>query len=137
MPAPQSKAALQRLATRVTQRRVELGMHKSDVATAAKITVKTYDKIEQAEPVRDVTYGKVEPILGWATGSCRDILSGRAPTIVEKTSAGGVISPVASGDLEADIEQAVQDAGSGQHSGSPEDEPERRGRSVHDHVPHG
>ena len=112
MTAARDKDALQRLARLVTQRRVELGLTKIDTARAAGITITTYGNIEKAVSVRDVTYGKLEPVLGWAAGSCAEVLSGTAqPTLVEKAVVDGVVlSPVLAGDLEVDVEQAVQHA---------------------------
>lgn len=108
MAVPHDERALQRLADLVRKRRVELGMNKIDVARASRVTITTYNKIEGGLAVRDVTYGAIEPALGWARNTCRDILDGaRTPTLAEPTE-GAVISPVLSGDLTSDFEDAVQ-----------------------------
>ncbi|MBB5108397.1 hypothetical protein [Streptomyces spectabilis] len=111
MAVPHDDLALQRLARLVRQRRVELGMNKIDVAKAADITINTYMKVEDGRPVRDVTYGKIEPVFKWAASTCRDILAGAtAPTTIEPSAPQSSISPVSVGDLAADVEDAVQNA---------------------------
>ncbi|RLU79273.1 hypothetical protein CTZ27_37150 [Streptomyces griseocarneus] len=103
--------ALDQLAAHITQRRLQLGLNKIDVARAAKLTITTYSRLEDGKSVRDATYGKVEPVLGWAPGSCRAALDGAPPTVVEPLGPpGAYFSPVAPGDLARDVEQAVQDA---------------------------
>lgn len=103
--------ALQRLADQVKARRAELLMSKIDVVRQAGLTPITYSKIETGESVRDVTYAKVEPVLGWAQGSCQAILGGTQPTCLEPSPrAGAYYSPITPGDLEGAVEQAVQDA---------------------------
>ncbi|WP_309049023.1 hypothetical protein [Streptomyces sp.] len=110
MPPPYDAAALQRLATAVIQRRVDLGHNKIDVARAAELQINTYSKIEDAKPVRLTTYGKVEAVLGWAPGSCIHILDGAAAaTLIERDEAG-TISPVRAEDLAKDVGDAVQNA---------------------------
>ncbi|MET9909777.1 hypothetical protein ABZZ74_23730 [Streptomyces sp. NPDC006476] len=86
-------------------------MNKIDVARAAQIQINTYSKVEEGKSVRPVTYGKIEPVIGWARGSCLEILRG-APnaTVIESGSAGIAVSPIQEGDLAADVAAAVQDA---------------------------
>jgi transcriptional regulator with XRE-family HTH domain len=111
MAPPYDESALQRLATLVIQRRSSLGMNKIDVARAAQIQINTYSKVEEGKSVRPVTYGKIEPVIGWARGSCLEILRGAAgATLVERGPAGIAVSPVREGDLAADVAAAVQEA---------------------------
>jgi transcriptional regulator with XRE-family HTH domain len=109
--APSSdNVALQRLAELIKKRRVELGMHKIDVARAAGITITTYMKVEDALSVRDVTYGKIEPVLDWVPGTCKDVLFGAVDAaLVETSPSGGVVVTVPAGVLEEEIRRAVQD----------------------------
>ncbi|MFE9736196.1 hypothetical protein ACFYO9_37720 [Streptomyces sp. NPDC005863] len=110
MAPPYDAAALQRLASAVTQQRVDLGYNKIDVARAAELQINTYSKIEDAKPVRPTTYGKVENVLGWARGTCTDILNGAtAPTLIERRSPA-TISPLHVEDLAKDVGDAVQNA---------------------------
>ncbi|MFI0915209.1 hypothetical protein [Streptomyces abikoensis] len=105
------RSDLHRLADLIQARRVELGMHKIDVARAAELTITTYNKVEAGEPVRDVTYGKVEPVLRWATGTCRSILDGAPPTTMEPSVVPGAFySVISPGDLEREVARAVQEA---------------------------
>ncbi|MFI8206829.1 hypothetical protein [Streptomyces sp. NPDC085937] len=110
MAPPYDESALQRLATLVIQRRSSLGLNKIDVARGAQIQINTYSQIEKGKPVRPVTYGKIEPVIGWARGSCLDVLHGAEPTVVEAQWAGAAVSPVRQGDLAEDVAAAVQDA---------------------------
>lgn len=110
MAPPHEESALQRLATLVIQRRSSLGMNKIDVARAAQIQINTYSKVEEGKSVRPVTYGKIEPVIGWARGSCLEILRGANATLVEPGPAGMTVSPIREGDLAADVAAAVQDA---------------------------
>ncbi|MFJ5588404.1 helix-turn-helix domain-containing protein [Streptomyces noursei] len=110
MPSPADENALQSLADVVRRRRLELDLNKIDVAKSAKITIKTYMKIEDGQPLRDVTYGKIEKALGWAPGSTQEVLRGRRPTVVEHLADGVVVSPVGEEELEADVAQAVTNA---------------------------
>ena len=72
--------------------------------------INTYSKVEDAKPVRPTTYGKIEPVLGWAAGSCVDVLKGAsAATLVEQTESGPV-SPVRAEDLAEEAGVAVQNA---------------------------
>lgn len=111
MAPPHDESALQRLATLVIQRRSSLGMNKIDVARAAQIQINTYSKVEEGKSVRPVTYGKIEPVIGWARGSCLDILRGAAgATLIEPGTPGFAVSPVREDDLAADVASAVQEA---------------------------
>lgn len=111
MAPPYDESALQRLATLVIQRRSSLGMNKIDVARAAQIQINTYSKVEEGKSVRPVTYGKIEPVIGWARGSCLEILRGAAgATLVDPGPQGAAISPIRDGDLAEDVASAVQEA---------------------------
>ncbi|MFF2405765.1 hypothetical protein [Streptomyces sp. NPDC058092] len=99
------RARLKRI---VIQRRVQLGWHKADAATAADLTITTYMRIEKGLSVRDVTYAKIERAFGWAPGACEAILEGAT----EAQMAGEVVegvryAPVADED---GARRAVQDA---------------------------
>ncbi|KOG63999.1 hypothetical protein ADK76_10850 [Streptomyces griseoflavus] len=111
MATTRDSAALQRLADLIAERRIQLHMTKSDLARAAGVTINTYNKVESARPVRDTTYGKVEPVLGWAPGACRDVLAGagEAPVSTQPSGEGALRSadPEA---FQRDIEEAVQAA---------------------------
>jgi transcriptional regulator with XRE-family HTH domain len=111
MPPPYDESALQRLATLVIQRRSSLGMNKIDVARGAQIQINTYSQVEAGKSVRPVTYGKIEPVIGWARGSCLEILRGAAgPTLISPSTGGATVSPIREGDLAEDVAAAVQEA---------------------------
>ncbi|WP_019358047.1 helix-turn-helix domain-containing protein [Streptomyces sp. AA1529] len=100
----------QRLAEQVRLRRTQLGKTKVDVARDADLNINTYNQVEAGQSVRDNTYGKIEPALGWAAGSCQEILRGGSPTTIEPGPDGSVISPVQPDDLKDAVGRAVQDA---------------------------
>ncbi|MFE9432917.1 hypothetical protein [Streptomyces sp. NPDC006640] len=111
MAPPYDESALQRLADQIAQRRADLNMNKIDVARAAEIQINTYSKVEDGKPVRLTTYGSIERVLGWAPGSCVDILRGAtAATVIDGGSPGAVFSPIQAGDLADDVAEAVQNA---------------------------
>lgn len=99
---------LQRLARLVIKRRVQLGWHKSDAASAADLTITTYMRIEKGQSVRDVTYAKLERALGWAPGASQAILEGAS----EAHLAGDVVEGVRFAPVpdEDGARRAVQDA---------------------------
>jgi len=107
MPAEDRRQAL---AAATKSRRTQLGMTKAQLARDAGININTYNQIEAGQQVRDATYGKIEPALLWAAGSCRDILDGGHPTIIEPIGSGAVASPVSSEELGEAVGHAVQHA---------------------------
>ncbi|MFF2773392.1 hypothetical protein ACFVU3_00650 [Streptomyces sp. NPDC058052] len=79
----------QRLATLVAHRRRELGWHKVDAAKAAGLTHTTYMRVENAQPVRDVTYAAIEKAFRWAPGACHAILEGATEAPLAGDVTGG------------------------------------------------
>lgn len=79
MSAPRD---LDRLARAVKARRLQL--HPSRLAAAAKAGVSkdTWQRVEEGDPVRDVSYAKMDPALGWAVGSCLLVAEGGSPVPV-------------------------------------------------------
>ncbi|MFB7219384.1 hypothetical protein [Streptomyces sp. NPDC056227] len=100
--------SLARLKRAVMQRRVQLGWHKADAATAAELTITTYMRVEKGLSVRDVTYAKIERAFGWAPGACEAILEGATEAQLAGDIVDGVrYAPVAD---ENGASRAVQDA---------------------------
>lgn len=102
---------LDRLAKAVKARRLELHPSRLVAATAAGISKDTWQRIEDAKPVRDGTYVKVDTALHWASGSCAALLQGGEP--VEVISDGGdgtSISRIPAAWLEGEFREAVQRA---------------------------
>ncbi|WP_426404258.1 hypothetical protein ACN9M0_24975 [Streptomyces sp. R-07] len=97
-----------RLAKLVIHRRRELGWHKVDAAKAASLTHTTYMRVENAQPVRDVTYVAIEKAFSWAPGACHAVLDGleEAP-LAGDVSGGARFAPALNIDEEA--RKAVQD----------------------------
>ena len=110
MASPADKASLSRLADLVVRRRTALGLTKISVANAAGITITTYRQVEGGQSVRDTTYGKIEGALGWAAGSCMEVLRGSAPAVIEPGENGSVVSPVTEDDLAGAVDRAVSEA---------------------------
>ena len=71
-----------RLADYVVAGRVELGMRdRRAFAQATGVTERTIGKLENGQQVSPTTLAMVEIRLGWAPGSCRQILAGGEPTV--------------------------------------------------------
>lgn len=66
--------------------------------------------MENAKPVRQDTYDAAETTLGWTAGSCRKILDGGEPSLVDPEPAGGHIAVVPPETLEAEVRDALQGA---------------------------
>ena len=75
--------ALQRLGTLVASRRAELRLERRPAARLANISNTTWQKVENGESVRDVTYAAIESVLRWEHGSCATVLAGGEPKIAE------------------------------------------------------
>ena len=114
---------LDALAQAVKTRRIELGLGYKSAAKQAGIAPDTWKRIETGQPVRELSYAKVDPVLQWAPGSCRDVLAGRSPIPVETAEgAPGVsISPLPPEAL-ADAKGVVQLATIATTSGLTSDE---------------
>ncbi|MEU8525313.1 helix-turn-helix transcriptional regulator [Streptomyces sp. NPDC048629] len=67
-----------RLAQAVHRRRTELGLPLKRAANMAGVSPDTWRRVERAEPVRDLSFAKMDPVLQWATGSCIAVLEGRS-----------------------------------------------------------
>lgn len=101
---------LQRLAERVKKRREQLNLSVIRAARVAGISKDTWKRVERGEPVRHITYDKVEDALQWTVGSCRKIIDGGDPVILDdKTEADPPIKVPADA-LEGEIRGAVQGA---------------------------
>lgn len=73
----------------------------------AELSKDTWARVENAEPVRHITYDKIEGALGWSIGSCRKILGGDEPSLLDLDVE---FAAVPAEQQEAAIRQAVQDA---------------------------
>lgn len=76
MSAPRD---LDRLAKAVKARRLELHPSRLAAAKAAGVSKDTWQRVEEGMPVRDVSYAKMDPALGWVVGSCMLIAEGGDP----------------------------------------------------------
>ncbi|MFE0104539.1 hypothetical protein [Streptomyces sp. NPDC059009] len=101
-----------RLADAVKARRLELGpLARKKAAEQAGLSKDTWQRVEEAKPVRDMTYAKIDPVLGWARGSCVAITEGGRPVHCEASVIEGVsIATTHKGDLGEEVEQAIHTA---------------------------
>lgn len=83
---------LPRLARAVKQRRLALGLARLKAATEAGISKDTWKRVEEALPVREMSYAAIDPVLGWAVGSCDNIRAGGSPTAVAPSGADPAIT---------------------------------------------
>jgi hypothetical protein len=73
----------QRLSDWVIARRIALGMRdRRTLAAATGVTERTLGKVETGRRVSASTLGALENHLGWAPGSCRQILAGGEPVML-------------------------------------------------------
>lgn len=99
---------LQRLAARVSERRLGLNLSIKRAAVLAGLSKDTWMRVEAGESVRHLTYDKVETALRWTIGSCRKIMDGgEAVDLDDQVSHIAVVLPE---DLEEEIRDAVQGA---------------------------
>lgn len=75
--------ARQRLGQHVRRRRTFLGLTIDEAAERGKLSPVTWARVEQGKKVRDLTYGAVDRVLGWASGSAHAVLDGGEPAIAE------------------------------------------------------
>lgn len=75
--------ALRVLAQAVKGRRLALGLARLRAANLAHVSKDTWKRVEDGEPVREMSYAAMEPILHWAHGSCAAILAGGLPTLAD------------------------------------------------------
>ncbi|WP_225794707.1 helix-turn-helix domain-containing protein [Streptomyces aculeolatus] len=102
---------LERLAKAVKARRLERYPSRREAAIAAGVSKDTFQRIEEGQPVRDVSYVKVDRALGWAPGSCDEIAQGGEPVPVQMSEDGDVMyATVPITGLTEKIERAVTDA---------------------------
>jgi transcriptional regulator with XRE-family HTH domain len=102
---------LRRLAERVAQRRRELNLPVTRAAEAAGVSRDTWKRVERGEPVRHLTYDKLEAALRWTAGSCQKIMDGgEAVPLDERGKSGRQILPVPPETLEVEVRSAVQNA---------------------------
>lgn len=78
------------LAGAVQGRRLQLNLSIIRAASTAGLSKDTWKRVERAEPVRDITYSKIEDVLGWTQGSIAEILGGGSPTLIEPAGGDGI-----------------------------------------------
>lgn len=102
---------LQRLASRVAARRLELNLSVRRAAALAVMSKDTWQRVELGRPVQNLTFDKVESALGWTVGSCRKILDGGEAILLDPDPDDEVqFAVVPPEELEAEVRQAIQGA---------------------------
>jgi transcriptional regulator with XRE-family HTH domain len=110
MSTPQD-VELHRLAEAVHGRRLQLNLSVRSAAEMANMSKDTWMRVERGEPVRHMTYDRVEATLGWTVGSCRKVMHGDEPSFLDEAAATEVrFTAVLPQDLEVQIRDAVQGA---------------------------
>ncbi|MFB7617789.1 helix-turn-helix domain-containing protein [Kitasatospora sp. NPDC056181] len=71
---PPQADGLQRLAGAVQRRRAELRLSKDECARRASMSITTWRRVEDGDPVRDTTYARVDEVLGWELGASARII---------------------------------------------------------------
>lgn len=103
---------LPRLARAVKERRLALRLALLKAAKQAELAKDTWRHVEDGRRARDVTYAAMEPVLGWAAGSCRSILAGGTPTLAapSATDPSVILAEVPEGDLAKTVRRVVESA---------------------------
>lgn len=102
---------LRRLATTVQRRRLQLNLPVTSAAATASVSRDTWKRVERGEPVRHMTYDRIETALGWTTGSCQKVMDGGEADLLDgDVEAGSTIRSIPPELLEADIRDAIQGA---------------------------
>jgi transcriptional regulator with XRE-family HTH domain len=101
---------LPRLASSVATRRLQLNLSILRAADLAGVSKDTWKRVERGEPVRHVTYDKIESALGWTAGSCRKIMNGGEATMIDDGADAGYTIAIPPEALEGEIRDAVQGA---------------------------
>lgn len=101
---------LDRLAKAVKPRRLQLHPSRLAAAKAAGVSKDTWQRVEEGDPVREVSYAKVDQALGWAVGSCTSIAEGGEPVAVEHLGAddGTMISAIPASWLEKELPGVIE-----------------------------
>jgi transcriptional regulator with XRE-family HTH domain len=73
-----------RLADYAINRRVQLGLSRTQVAELMKMTDKTVERIELGKSVRAGTHAALEVALEWQPGSARRVLEGGEPLLIDQ-----------------------------------------------------
>lgn len=100
---------LRRLGERVQARRLQLNLSVKRAAVLSDLSIGTWKRVEASEPVRHMTYDKVEAALGWTVGSCRKIMDGGDPALLDELD-GTSIAAVSPSELADEISHAVSGA---------------------------
>ncbi|MET7688063.1 hypothetical protein ABZT06_08785 [Streptomyces sp. NPDC005483] len=106
---------LERLATLVQERRLELGLGIEPAAKLASMSKDTWKRVEAAHSVRATSYTSIERALRWAPSSCRRILKGDDPVVVEASPAAddSAIAVIPKEDLKRHVGDSVNSAAIG------------------------
>lgn len=82
-PMDATADALRRLGELVTARRTKLRLSVRAAGRLAGSTNTTWQRVEDGKSVRDLTYAAVEYVLRWDAGSCKAVLAGGEPTVID------------------------------------------------------
>lgn len=104
---------LTRLAQAVKARRLQLGLARKKAADEVGMSKDTWQRVEEAKPVRALNYAKIDRVLGWATGTCEAVGDGGNPVLAEESGSvpGVTIADAAERDLT--VQRVVESASIG------------------------
>jgi hypothetical protein len=115
---------LERLASRVQQRRLDLRLGIEPAAKLAEMSKDTWKRVEAGLSVRTTSYTGIETALQWAPRSCQRIIDGQEPVIADPSDEvpGNRITHIPKSDLERAVGDAVTSAALGTKNPLPGDE---------------
>lgn len=99
-----------RLAKKVKDRRLELGIPRKKAAELAGMSKDTWQRVEEGDSVRLMSISKMDAVLGWASGSAVGILEGKEPieTRASEDAPGVDISQRPAVDVEGRARDVIQ-----------------------------
>ncbi|MFD4394714.1 helix-turn-helix domain-containing protein [Kitasatospora sp. NPDC058478] len=106
---PGQADGLHRLAETVARRRAELRLSRDACARQAGMSITTWRRVEEGQPVRDVTYARVDEVMGWPLGASTRVIEDPAFTPMSSEVVKGARFSKAPLDSEA-LRRAIQNA---------------------------
>ncbi|MFJ8923931.1 helix-turn-helix domain-containing protein [Streptomyces sp. NPDC102415] len=101
---------LTRLAQAVKARRLQLGLARKKAADEAGMSKDTWQRVEDAKPVRAMNYAKIDRVLGWATGSCELVTSGGEAVLAKESAAAPGVTVTDVSERTLTVQQVVESA---------------------------
>ncbi|WP_326768798.1 helix-turn-helix transcriptional regulator [Streptomyces sp. NBC_01591] len=104
---------LTRLAQAVKARRLQLGLARKKAADEVGMSKDTWQRVEEAKPVRALNYAKIDRVLGWATGTCEAVGDGGDPVPAEESGSASGVTIADATERDLTVQRVVESASIG------------------------